>query len=108
MALLHLAYRDQLFPNPAYRRAFEALLARAGERIACRTTVGLLQLAHERACEAELAGAIVADLDAGGLPELNAMRQRFAPSAAAFPEVAVTLASLALYDELASAQAGAA
>jgi hypothetical protein len=108
MALLNLAYRDQLFPRPAYKRAFEALLARDGERRACRTMVGLLQLAHERACEAELAGVIAAELDAGGLPELDAMRQRFAPSAATFPEVAGTLASLAIYDELASAQAGAA
>ena len=32
MALLNLAYRDQLFPRPAYARAFEALLATAGDR----------------------------------------------------------------------------
>ena len=108
MALLNLVYRDQLFPRPAYKRAFEALLARHGERRACRTMVGLLQLAHERACEAELAGAIAAELDAGRLPDLAGMRQRFAPISAALPEVAVTLASLAAYDELASAQAGAA
>jgi Mu transposase-like protein len=108
MALLNLVYRDQLFPRPAYKRAFEALLAREGERRACRTMVGLLQLAHERACEAELAAAIGAELDAGGLPDLAGMRQRFAPISAALPEVAVILASLAAYDELASAQAGSA
>ena len=38
-----------------YRRAFEALLAGDSEKPACRTMVGLLALAHERACEAELA-----------------------------------------------------
>jgi hypothetical protein len=70
--------------------------------------VGLLQLAHERACEAELAGAIAAELDAGGLPDLAGMRQRFAPISTALPEVAVTLVSLAAYDELTSARAGAA
>jgi hypothetical protein len=106
--LLNLVYRDQLSPRPAYQRAFEALLARDGERRACRTMVGLLQLAHERACEAELAAAIAAELDAGGLPDLAGMRQRFAPIPAALPEVAVILASLAAYDELASAQAGVA
>jgi hypothetical protein len=40
------------------------------EKQACRTMVGLLALAHDRACEAELAHAIEADLDAGSLPDL--------------------------------------
>jgi hypothetical protein len=35
--------------------------------------VGLLALAHDRACEAELAHAI-ADLDAGCLPDLDRLR----------------------------------
>ena len=65
MALLNLVYRDQLFPRRAYARAFEALLAKESEKQACRTMVGLLALAHDRACEAELAHAIDADLDAG-------------------------------------------
>jgi hypothetical protein len=49
----------------SYQRAFEALLAGDGEKHACRTIVGLLALAHDRACEAELAEAIDAELDAG-------------------------------------------
>ena len=102
MALLNLVYRDQLFPRIAYERAFEALLAGTGEKPACRTMVGLLALAHDRACEAELADAITAELDAGRLPDLASMRERFQPDAASIPEVVVELASLSLYDELAS------
>ena len=102
MALLNLVYRDQLFPRPAYKRAFEALLASEGEKIACRTTVGLLALAHDRACEAELANAIDAALDAGELPDLNRLRERFTPNHVAIPEVTVALTSLAVYDEIAS------
>ena len=102
MALLNLVYRDQLFPRIAYERAFEALLAGTGEKPACRTMVGLLALAHDRACEAELADAITAELDAGRLPDLASMRERFQPDAASSPEVVVELASLSLYDELAS------
>ena len=49
MALLNLVYRDQLFPRRAFALAFEALLAGLSERAACRTMVGLLLLAHERA-----------------------------------------------------------
>jgi transposase InsO family protein len=102
MALLNLVYRDQLFPRAAYARAFEALLAAVGEKRACRTMVGLLALAHDRACEAELADAIAADLDAGRLPDLNRLRERFLPDAASIPEVVVELAPLSLYDELAT------
>ena len=101
MALLNLVYRDQLFPRAAYARAFEALLAGESEKRACRTMVGLLALAHDRACEAELATAIEADLDAGQLPDLGRLRERFQPDAASIPDVVVELASLSLYDELA-------
>ena len=102
MALLNLVYRDQLFPRAAYARAFEALLAGVGEKHACRTMVGLLALAHDRACEAELADAIATDLDAGRLPDLASMRERFRPEAASIPEVVVELAPLSAYDELAT------
>ena len=43
-----------------------------------------------------------ADLDAGRLPDLKRLRERFAPDAASIPEVVVELASLSIYDELVS------
>ena len=105
MALLNLVYRDQLFPRRTYARAFEVLLAGASEKQACRTMVGLLALAHERACEVELARAIDAGLDAGVLPDLASLRDRFQPDWAAIPEVAVELVPLSAYDELAVVRA---
>ena len=70
--------------------------------------VGLLALAHERACEAELAQAIDAELDAGMLPDPDLMGPRFAPDAATIPHVTVALVPLSVYDELATVrQAGA-
>ena len=100
MALRNLVYRDSLFPRQAYRRAFDALLQAKGERSACRDTVALLALAHEHACEAELAGAIDACLDAGGLPDPGELTGRFTPAERPLPEVRVTLGSLADYDVL--------
>jgi hypothetical protein len=100
MALLGLVYRDQLFPRRAYRRAFEALLAADSDKRACCIIVGLLALAHERACEAELAQLIEEELDAGRLPDLDTLRRRFAPDTAAIPHVVIELAPLNLYDEL--------
>jgi hypothetical protein len=108
MALLNLVYRDQLFPRRAYRRAFEALLAGDGEKRACRIMVSLLALAHERACEAELATAIDAELDAGRLPDLDALCRRFASHSAAVPDIVVELAPLYLYDELGTIRQGGA
>src|SRR5262249_58138791 len=98
MALLNLVYRDHLFPRQAYARAFEVLLAGGKERHACRTMVGLLALAHERACEAELAEVLDVELDAGRMPDLDAMHRRFTPAKSAMPNVTVELADLASYD----------
>jgi len=108
MALLNLVYRDQLFPRRAYQRAFEALLTSDGEKRACRTMVGLLALAHDRACEAELAEAIDVELDAGRLLDLNILGRRFAPDPAAIPDITVELVSLHLYDELGTVCTGGA
>jgi hypothetical protein len=100
MALANLVYRDQLFPRPAYKRVFEALQEQGDIRAACKVTVELLALAHELACEAELAEAIAANLDAGRLPDLAALRARFRPEETVIPNVAVELAPLCVYDEL--------
>ena len=64
--------------------------------------VAVLALAHDRACEAELADAIDAALDAGALPDLDALRERFRPAETAIPQVAVALVPLSAYDELAA------
>jgi transposase InsO family protein len=105
MALLNLVYRDQLFPRPAYARAFEALCAEVGDKRACKVTVELLALAHDRACEAELAQRIDTDLDAGQLPDLALLRERLGPSPGSVPVVAVELVPLSAYDELAAVYA---
>ncbi len=63
--------------------------------------MGILALAHERACEAELALALQADLDQCVLPDLAALIERFRPTDAALPLVVVTLPSLAIYDKIA-------
>lgn len=106
-ALLNLVYRDQPFPRDAYRRAWEALAAQQPPRSACRAMVGLLALAHERACEAELAAELDRLLAEGAVPDLAALQRRFAPAPSAVPDVTVTLPPLAAYDALVSDRAGA-
>jgi hypothetical protein len=108
MALLNLVYRDQLFPRHAYALTFDALLAGLGERPACRAMVGLLALAHERVCEAELALALQTALDEGVLPNLKTLIERFRPRDLALPVVVVTLPTLSIYDEIAATMGEAA
>jgi hypothetical protein len=104
-ALLNLVYRDQLFPRAAYRRTWEALTAALDPRLACRTMVGLLALAHEAGCEADLAADLDRTLDAGELPDLPALQDRFAPAVAEMPTVTVALPAAADYNTLVSGAA---
>jgi len=106
MALLNLVYRDQLWPREAYRHMFDHLCERLSERAACKLMVELLSLAHERACEAQLAAVLTEDLAADRLPDLKVLRERFAPDLASLPEVSVPLAPLHLYDALSTACLG--
>ena len=105
MALLNLVYRSQLFPRPAYARGFEALRADVGDKRACKVTVELLALAHERGCEAELAAAIDAELDAGRLLDLAVLCEQFGPTPGSVPVIAVNFVPLNAYDVLAAVHA---
>lgn len=100
MALIGLVYRNSLFPRDAYRAMFEHLCETQGERAACRVTVELLSIAHERACEADLARLLEADLAARRIPDMATLRARFAPDPTSLPEVVVRLAPLSSYDAL--------
>jgi hypothetical protein len=77
-------------------------------RVACRTMVDLLALAHDRACEAELADHLANDLDGGRLPDMKILRALFTPDIAALPEITISYTPLSLYDELATVFTGAA
>src|SRR6202161_3973571 len=90
-ALNNPVSREQVFPRPAYARAFETLHRTVGDKRACKVTVELLALAHDRGCEAELAEAIDGELDAGRLPDLAILRERFGPTPASVPVITVTV-----------------
>lgn len=107
MALMGLVYRNQLFPRRAFRDMFAVLLEQTGEKAACRMTVDLLALAHDRGCEAELAAQIEEDLRQNRPPDMAVLRALFAPSDEALPQVEVKMADLSSYDQLVSSAASA-
>jgi hypothetical protein len=94
-------FRDELFPHPVFRRAWEALDERVEARKACRVYVGLLHLAAMHGCEATLADHLAAVLDAGDTPDLEAARAAVVPPApTAIPAVTVPPPDPAGYDAL--------
>lgn len=62
--------------------------------------VGLLALAHERACEAELAVELDRLAEAHSLPDLAVLLGQFTPAQTSAPDVTVRLPALADYDVL--------
>ena len=55
-------------------------------RDACRRMVELLFIAHDRACEAELAHLLADDLGAGRVPDPKALASRLTPRHMALPK----------------------
>jgi hypothetical protein len=99
-ALANLVYRDQLFPRAAYARTWQVVSTALDQRAACRIMVGLLWLAHSKACEAELALILDGILDSRQLPDLAALQARFEIADNNVPCVNVVLPAAATYDHL--------
>ena len=95
-----LAFRDALFPREAYRRMWEQLDARLTPRQACRTIVALLEMAARDGVEAVLAQRLEALLADSKLPDVERLREEFAPRTAELPHVTVEMPPVGVYDAL--------
>jgi transposase InsO family protein len=92
--------RDAMFPRTEYAQAWERLSQRLPERAACRLMVDLLDLADRFNVVAELAVALGALHERDELPDIDALRERFAPRPTLMPNVHVVMPAAAVYDEL--------
>lgn len=99
-AFARWALRDEMFPRTEYRGTWERLAEKLPERQACKLMVGLLDLAARGACEAQLAQVLGDLLQAGALPDLDGLQERFAPRETPMPVVTVSLPTLSAYDGL--------
>lgn len=105
-ALAGSVYRDGLFPRTEYAEAWAMLSDTLPRRDACRRMVDLLWLAHDDACEAELAALIAEDLATGRQPDAAILKRRLEPRRRKLPaDVPVTLTALASFDALLEARA---
>ena len=92
--------RDAMFPRSEYAQAWQRISAELPERSACRLMVELLDLADRANIVAELAGVLAALQASDALPDIDELRDRFAPRPSAMPDVQVVLPSTSVYDEL--------
>ena len=92
--------RDAMFPRSEYAQAWQRMRERLEERAACRLMVDLLDLADRANVVAELAGVLVELHERDALPDIEALRERFAPRPTQMPSVQVVLPATAVYDEL--------
>jgi transposase InsO family protein len=92
--------REAMFPRSEYARTWQHIRDRLDERSACRLMVDLLDLADQANAVAELAGVLAELLDRNTVPEIEALRRRFAPRTPQMPSVHVVLPTTAVYDEL--------
>lgn len=99
-ALARSMLRDELLPRSEYRQMWAQLKDQLPEAAACRLMVGLLDLAGNGGCEAELAQRLALLLVAGTLPDLDQLQAELAPRPALYPTVTVELPALASYDQL--------
>ena len=99
-AFARWALRDAMFPRSEYAQAWELIRERLPERAACRLMVGLLDLADQANVVVELAGVLAALHECDELPEIEALRERFAPRLGLMPAVQVVLPAVAVYDGL--------
>lgn len=105
-ALWSSIYRDSLFPRTEYVEAWKILQRDLPRRDACRRMVDLLFIAHEQACEVELAHLLAADLSTGQVPDPKALVSRLAPRHMSLPaDVAVIHPALEGFDVLLGASA---
>lgn len=92
--------RDAMFPRSEYAQAWERMSQRLSERAACRLMVDLLDLADRANVVAELAGVLGALGERDEVPDIQVLREQFAPRPTLMPLVQVVLPAAAVYDEL--------
>jgi transposase InsO family protein len=92
--------REAMFPRSEYAQAWQRIRERLDERLACRLMVDLLDLADRANVVTELAGVLAQLHERDELPDIDRLRERFAPRPTSMPTVQVVLPAAAVYDEL--------
>ena len=104
MAFRRYEFRDEMLPTPVYQDFWRWLDAKLPPQSAAKTMVGILALAAEHDCQAELEQTLIAQRQQGKVPLLSELQTRFAPPPAATLMAEVKQHPLADYDALIDAR----
>jgi Mu transposase, C-terminal domain len=97
-AFARYRFREELFPTPAFRRAYDEIHTRRGDR-ADIEYVRILHLAAST-MESQVEAALVMLLEREGRCDYDEVKALVAPDKPIIPEVHITLPSLDTYNEL--------
>ena len=104
MAFRAYQFREEMLPTPVYRDIWYWLDDKLPAQSAAKNMVGILALAAEHDCQAELEQVLQEQKRQGKLPVLADLQNRFAPPPTATVEPQVTQHGLAEYDKLLGAE----
>jgi hypothetical protein len=99
--------RDDLLPGPTYMKIWTFIDKHVTGRAACKLIVGLLHLAAESDCEAQLGDAVLHLIEHDKPIILSSLQQQFSKrSASKIPEINVHQHTLSSYNELILSRSG--
>lgn len=98
--------RDDLLPDERYRMIWQWVDQELAPRAACKMMVGILSLAHRFDCEDALGDYLVARKQAGRLPLLHELQNRFGKKSGEIPKILVRQSFASDYDRLLSSWGG--
>lgn len=99
-AFRYLRIRDDLLPNENYRRLWAYVDANLPPRDACKWIVGLLRLAFDYDCEAELGWQLIQAMEKDQLPALKQIQARYLPRSHSVTDIKTAQHQLEGYDRL--------
>jgi len=103
-AFRYSVLRDELLPSPIYHQIWQSLDRLCVSRQACKLMVGILKLAADHKCEAELGDKVLRLLQKGQVPNLGALQNRYGKitQPLPIPYLAIPQQALACYNQLLS------
>jgi len=92
--------QEQLLPNYEYKKIWEHIDSTLAPRVACKLMVGILSLAADGNCEAELANYLLKVIANNQPLVLNELQKRYAPIPSVSTVITVAQHALSNYDAL--------
>jgi hypothetical protein len=102
-AFRYSVLKDALLPNATYKEIWHLLNQGCVSRHACKLMVGLLKIACDYNCEADLGDKVLSLLQKGEIPSLGSLQRRYetqGKNPTSYPDIVVPKQNIAAYNQL--------